>query len=73
MQRPERNCSQDEQIESAGKKLSLVVHQGPPKMIRKVTRTLLSCQGESALPIPNSEFDVFRFWWGRVCKSALSA
>ena len=46
MERAQRHGSQNEEIESAGKKLSLVVQGITPKLIRKVSETLLSCQGE---------------------------
>src|SRR5215471_16901173 len=48
MQGPHGNCLQDEEIECAGKKLGLICHAIPPKLFRRLSQSLLSCQGERA-------------------------
>lgn len=49
MERAEGDGAEDEQIESAGKQLSLVVQENTPNVIRRVAPSLLSCQGERVL------------------------
>src|ERR1700687_1280572 len=48
MQRAEGNGPQNEEVESARKKLSLVGHDDPPKIVRRIEQSLLSCQGETS-------------------------
>src|SRR5262249_49550185 len=45
VKRAERNRFQNEQVECAGKKFSFVAHV-PPKLIRRLAYSFLSCQGE---------------------------
>jgi hypothetical protein len=46
VERAERDRPQNKEIEGSGKQLGLVGHLAPPKTVRRLARSLLSCQGE---------------------------